>query len=75
MNRFERDGKHAVNVGDIVHVAARPDGVEKVGWNGGKVLSFMRQHDGRVLAQVTKPGQAGVRIVDAERLTKKAVSA
>lgn len=72
MTVYTREGKDAVRVGDSVKVASatltRVHPQKDRGWRGGKVIRFMETPSGLV-AEVTVPGRASTRIVDAERLT------
>lgn len=71
MNTLTRKGKHPISVGDLATVAANPESpAGERGWTMAKVLRFIDEGH-RVLAVVTRPGQPGVRHVNAARLTRK----
>lgn len=67
-----RDGKYPVSVGDYVHVDGLPDSATTTnGWYNGKVVRFWRDGTDALIADVTKPKHAGIRCVNADRLTKQ----
>lgn len=69
IDRYERAGKHAVNVGDLVSVAGTDT---QRGWTNARVVAFTVNDDGSVTASVTRPkNRAGLRYVAATRLTRQ----
>lgn len=74
MEELRRDGNDTVKLGDTVRVAgaeltAMGVKVKDRGWTQGKVLRFVR-HGRFVLVEVTVPGRAATRTVDADRVTR-----
>lgn len=72
LQSYEREGKHTVYIGDLVHVAGNPESrVTNRGWYNAEVRALTVNDDGSVTASVTKPGDAGLRYVAADRLTRQ----
>lgn len=75
LGEYRRDGKHTIRPGDEVKIATADlhvGGVTKTdrGWTG-KVTRFLESARYGVAAEVTRPDAAGLRVVDANRLTRK----